>query len=84
MCLASVYVEKDGQKEEIMRDVAWVEPRSQGLQLPTLLGESRLFQARIRSIDLVHNSIVLESMTTSPSGNRAQTEGERDDSGDPP
>ena len=65
MCLATVYVEDDGQQEEVMRDVAWIEPESRGLQLITLLGESKRFQARIKSIDLVRGSIVLE-MTTDP------------------
>ena len=66
MCLATAYVENDGQKEEVMQDVAWIRPESRGLQLTTLLGESKLFQANIKSIDLVKGTIVLE-MTTDPS-----------------
>jgi predicted RNA-binding protein len=65
MCLATVYVEDDGQREKVMQDVAWIEPESGGLQLITLLGESRRFQARIKSIDLIKGSIVLE-MATDP------------------
>jgi len=64
MCLATVYVEDDGQREEVMQDVAWIKPGSGGLQLITFLGESRLFQAKIKSVDLVHGLIVLERMTT--------------------
>lgn len=60
MCLATVYIDNNGQKEEVMRDVAWIEPQSRGLLLITFLGESRLFQTRIKSIDLVNGSIVLE------------------------
>jgi predicted RNA-binding protein len=63
MCLATVYVEDDGQREEVMEDVAWVQPQSGGLQLITLLGESRLIQAEIKSIDLMDSSIVLKRMT---------------------
>ena len=65
MCLATVYVEDDGQREKVMQDVAWIEPESGGLVLFTLLGESRRFQARIKSIDLIKGSIVLE-MATDP------------------
>jgi predicted RNA-binding protein len=60
MCLATVYVEHNGQKEEVMHDVAWIKPGNHGLQLITLMGESRLFQANIKSIDLMKGSIILE------------------------
>jgi predicted RNA-binding protein len=78
MCLATVYVENDGQQEEVMQDVAWIKPQSGGLQLITFLGESRLFQAMIKSIDLVNGSIVLERMITNPPQNGIRLEGERD------
>lgn len=60
MCLATVYVDDDGQKEEVMRDVAWIEPKSQGVLLISFLGERQLFHARIKSIDLLNSSILLE------------------------
>jgi predicted RNA-binding protein len=60
MCLATVYIDNNGQEEEVMRDVAWIEPESQGVLLISFLGERKLFQTRIKSIDLVHGSIVLE------------------------
>jgi predicted RNA-binding protein len=62
MCLATVYVEDDGQREEVMQDVAWIKPERGRLQLITLLGESRLFQAKIKSVDLMNGLIVLERM----------------------
>ena len=62
MCLATVYLEHEGQREEVMRDVGWIVPRSGGTELIPFLGESRLFQAKIKSIDLVNGSIVLERM----------------------
>jgi predicted RNA-binding protein len=43
-----------------MRDVAWIEPESQGVLLISFLGERQLFHTRIKSIDLVHGSILLE------------------------
>ena len=60
MCLATVYVDHNGQKEEVMHDVAWIKPGGQGLQLITLMGESRLLKANIKSIDLMKGSIILE------------------------
>jgi predicted RNA-binding protein len=64
MCLATVYIEDDGQREEVMQDVAWIKPANGGLQLITFLGESKLFQAHIESIDLMNSLIVLKRMTT--------------------
>jgi len=43
-----------------MCDVAWIEPGSQGVLLITFLGEKKLFQTRIKSIDLMKGSILLE------------------------
>lgn len=60
MCLATACFESDGQLEEAMQDVAWIKPENGGLQLVTLLGESRLFQAKIKGIDLVNSLIILE------------------------
>jgi predicted RNA-binding protein len=64
MCLATVFIEDDGQRKQVMQDVAWIKPADGGLQLTTLLGESRLFQAQIESIDLMNSLIVLKKMTT--------------------
>ena len=83
MCLATVYVEDDGQREEVMQDVAWIKPESGGLELITFLGESRLFQARIKSVDLMNGAIVLERMTTNPPQNGIQLEEESDGRNDP-
>ena len=65
MCLATVYIDNNGQEEEVMRDVAWIEPQSQGVLLISFLGERQLFHTRIKSIDLVHGSIVLENASPS-------------------
>ncbi len=64
MCLATVYVEEHGEREPVMRDVAWIEPKDDGLQLVTLLGESRVLEAKIKSINLMDSLIVLEPATT--------------------
>ena len=64
MCLATVYIKEDGQREEVMQDVAWIKPANGGLQLITFLGESKLFQAQIESIDMMNSLIVMKRMTT--------------------
>jgi predicted RNA-binding protein len=61
MCLATVYVDHSGCREEVMRDVAWVEPEGDQLVLIGLLGEERLLRGRIKSIDLLDSCIVLEA-----------------------
>jgi predicted RNA-binding protein len=69
MCLATVFIEDDGQREQVMQDVAWIQPVDGGLQLTTFLGESRLFKARIESINLMKSTIILKRMTAdSPEG----------------
>jgi predicted RNA-binding protein len=67
MCLATVYVEDGGRREEVMQDVAWIEPANGGLQLITLLGERKSFQAYIESVDLMNSLIVLKRMTAGSS-----------------
>jgi predicted RNA-binding protein len=64
MCLARVYIEDDGQREEVMQDVAWIRPVNGGLQLISLLGESKVLQAHVESIDLMNSLIVLKRTTT--------------------
>ena len=63
MCLATVYVERDGEKEELMHDVAWLKPEDGGLRLTGLMGESKVVQGKIKDIDLMSSSIVLEGVT---------------------
>jgi predicted RNA-binding protein len=66
MCLAMVYIEDDGQREQVMQDVAWIKSEDGGLQLTTFLGESRLFKARIESINLMKSTIILKRMAADP------------------
>jgi len=68
MCLAAVYIEHDGEREKVMQDVAWIRPEDDGFEMITFLGESKQFQAKIRSIDLVKGAIVLEMAAQPPQG----------------
>jgi predicted RNA-binding protein len=61
MCLATAYIESEDHKEEVMRDVAWIETESQGVLMISFIGERQVSQASIKSVDLVHGTIILES-----------------------
>jgi predicted RNA-binding protein len=60
MCLATAYIESEDHKEEVMRDVAWIETESQGVLMISFLGERHVSHASIKSVDLVHGTIILE------------------------
>jgi predicted RNA-binding protein len=67
VCLATVYLEDDSRRETVMQDVAWIVSEGSRLELIPFLGESRLlFQAKIKSIDLVNSTIILERMAAEP------------------
>jgi predicted RNA-binding protein len=63
MCLVAVYVEqpaRSGERSLALSDVALVECSDGGVTVTDLLGRSKSFQARVRTIDLVKNEVVLE------------------------
>ena len=61
MCLSSVYIDSNGQQEEVMRDVAQMEARSNGFVLIELLGEHKFVQGKVSRIDFVDkHSVVLK------------------------
>jgi predicted RNA-binding protein len=61
MCLSNVfYIDSNGQKQEVMRDIAQMEAHSNGFLLMGLLGEQKFVQGEVRSIDFVDkHSVVL-------------------------
>ena len=61
MCLSSVYIDSNGQQEEVMRDVAQMEAKSNGFVLIGLLGEQKFVQGKVSRIDFVDkHSVVLK------------------------
>lgn len=60
MCLATVYVESNGERKEVMRDVAWIRQQGHELQLITLMRDKQVIEARIKVIDLMTSSVILE------------------------
>jgi predicted RNA-binding protein len=60
MCLSTVYIESNGQREEVMRDVAWVEFEGEAVELFTLMGDKKLVNAKIKRIDLMNGFMTFE------------------------
>jgi len=61
MCLSKVYLEKNGDKELLLEEVASVTIEGSQLQFKTLFGEQKTVKAGIRQIDFMTHSILLEN-----------------------
>jgi len=61
MCLSKVYFDRGGKKEVLLDEVASVVVDDGKLRLKTLFGEQQEIDARIKEIDLVSHSILLEN-----------------------
>lgn len=59
MCLSVAYVIDNGQREEIMNDVAFLKAESNGFMLTTLLGDSKFVEGSIESIDFMNDHSVV-------------------------
>jgi predicted RNA-binding protein len=59
MCEAKVYVAKNDDEEQIMRDVVLVQPEGDTYLLVNLLGEQKLVQGRIEKIDFLKHTVHL-------------------------
>jgi predicted RNA-binding protein len=68
MCLATAYIGSENQKEEVMRDIVWIGIEKEGVVMVNLLGERQVSQASIRSVDLIHGTIMLEGDENSNAG----------------
>lgn len=59
MCLSTVYVDSEGQREKIMQDVAFMEAENEGYLLSDLFGVRKYVQGKIKRIDFVEEHTVL-------------------------
>jgi predicted RNA-binding protein len=59
MCQATVFLAKDGEKTELMRDVILLEPVQEGLRLQAFFEEPVTVQARIQRIDFLKHTVTL-------------------------
>jgi predicted RNA-binding protein len=60
MCEARVYLVKDDQEEQIMRDVVLLRPQEDGIFLSTLLGEQLTVRGSIERIDFLRHTVYLK------------------------
>ncbi len=60
MCQSSVYLEKDGQEEEILKDAILVEPVEGGVKVQAMFESPKVIKARIKKIDLLKHKVILE------------------------
>jgi predicted RNA-binding protein len=60
MCQSTVYLKKGNIKKEILRDAILVESCSEGVRIQGLFDAPKIIPARISSIDLLKNRIILE------------------------
>ena len=61
MCLSKAYIDRNGERELLMEEVASVEVQDGKILVKTLFGEQKEIEASIREINFVSNSIVLEN-----------------------
>jgi predicted RNA-binding protein len=62
MCLSKVYAIKNGKRELVLSEITSLKIEANKLLLTTLLGERKEIQARIREIDFLTHSIILENL----------------------
>jgi predicted RNA-binding protein len=60
MCLSKAYVEKNGEKEFLMTDIASVKVDGRKLVMSSLFGEKKELKAAIREIDFTTSLLKLE------------------------
>lgn len=69
MCLSKAYVDRNGEIELLMQEIASLEVKGDKLLLTTLFGEQKEIGANIRKIDFMTHSIVLQNLDKPGEGN---------------
>ena len=59
MCQATVYMVKDNQRQEVMREVIYMAPVEQGVRLRTFFEEPRIVPGRVTEIDFLKHTVTL-------------------------
>ncbi|MHC1599259.1 MAG: CooT family nickel-binding protein [Candidatus Methanospirareceae archaeon] len=60
MCESSVFIEKEGNRELLMEDVVHVDIDGEEIKLTGILGETQEAKGRIKEINLMKHTIVIE------------------------
>lgn len=59
MCLTTVYIDSEGRRQEVMRNVAAMEAEKDGFAIIDLFGTRKFVHGKIRSLEFVEEHIVL-------------------------
>jgi len=62
MCLSKAYVDRDGEGELLMEEIASLKIEGEKLLFKTVFGEQKEIKASIRQIDFMTHSIFLENL----------------------
>lgn len=62
MCEAIVYVERDGELEELMEDVVDLRPEEGKILLTGVFGDQKLVSAKIKEVKLLDHKIILREI----------------------
>jgi predicted RNA-binding protein len=62
MCQATVYLLRNGQREEVMREVTHLARIEEGVQLQTFFDEPRIVGGRVAEIDFLKHTVTLVSL----------------------
>ena len=68
MCLSKAYVDKNGNKELLMEEVASLDIEDNKLRLKTLFGEEKELTASIKRIDFMTHNIFLAEVKPDETG----------------
>ncbi len=59
MCEARVYMEKEGNLEELMSNVVTIKPEKGKLVLKDLFGEQKFVDAEVKELNLLDHKVIL-------------------------
>lgn len=62
MCQANVYMVRDGQREELMKEVTRLVPVDEGLRLETFFEAPLVVPGRVVEIDFLRHTVTLEPL----------------------
>ncbi len=60
MCESSVFIEKERRRELLMEEVVHIDVDGEDIKLTGILGETREIKGRIKEINLMKHTIVIE------------------------
>ena len=61
MCMATVYSDDGAHREEVMRDVVWMQAEGNGFLCFSLLGDRKFLKGKLKTIDFLEkHTVVIE------------------------